>query len=120
LSNGKILILYLKADTYGMFLWFFISMAAHKVALVTGGGTGIGKAIALQLAQSGAKVAIASRNLARVESAAEKFRNRGLAVLPVSMDVTKKTDVERAITTIVSQWGAPHILVNNAGISGLS
>ncbi len=95
-------------------------MAGPKVALVTGGGTGIGKAIALQLAQNGANVAIASRNLARVESAAEELRNRGLSVLALPMDVSKKTDVERAITAIVSRWGALHILVNNAGTSGTS
>lgn len=95
-------------------------MVARKVALVTGGATGIGKAIALRLAQNGAKVAIASRNLARVKSATEQFRDLGLETLGVAMDVTDKRAVERAIAEIVSRWGALHILVNNAGISGLS
>jgi ketoreductase len=95
-------------------------MAAHKVALVTGGATGIGKAITLRLAQNGAKVAIASRNLARLKRVTEEFRDLGLETLGVPMDVTNKTDIERAITEIVSRWGALHILVNNAGISGLS
>src|SRR5437879_6042472 len=104
----------------GCFSRLLVTMAGPKVALVTGGGSGIGKAIALRLAQNGAKVAIASRNLARVERAAEEFRNRGLATLALPMDVTQKTDVERVITAIVSQWGALHILVNNAGVSGLS
>ncbi|HET7392724.1 MAG TPA: SDR family oxidoreductase, partial [Candidatus Binatia bacterium] len=90
------------------------------MALITGGGTGIGKAIALKLAQNGAKVAIASRVLSNVEQAAEELRNRSLAALPLAMDVRKKADVERAVDAVVATWGAPHILVNNAGISGLS
>jgi ketoreductase len=91
-----------------------------KIALVTGGGTGIGKAIAAALAQKGAKVAIASRTSAHVEAAAQELQSRGLAVLPLRLDVTKKSDIERGIDALLSQWGPPHILVNNAGISGLS
>ena len=91
-----------------------------KIALVTGGGTGIGKAIAAALAQKGAKVAIASRTSAHVEDAAQELQSRGLAVLALRLDVTKKSDIERGIEALLSQWGPPHILVNNAGISGLS
>ena len=91
-----------------------------KIALVTGGGTGIGKAIAAALAQKGAKVAIASRTSAHVEGAAQELQSRGLAVLALRLDVTKKSDIERGIESLLSQWGPPHILVNNAGISGLS
>jgi ketoreductase len=91
-----------------------------KIALVTGGGTGIGKAIAAALAQKGAKVAIASRTSAHVEGAAQELQSRGLAVLALRLDVTKKSDIERGIDSLLSHWGPPHILVNNAGISGLS
>lgn len=91
-----------------------------KIALVTGGGTGIGKAIAAGLAQKGTKVAIASRFSAHVESAAAELRGRGFSVLALQMDVTKKADIARGLDALLSQWGAPHILVNNAGISGLS
>ncbi len=91
-----------------------------KIALVTGGGTGIGKAIAAGLAQQGARVAIASRSSAHVESAARELSARGFSALGVPMDVTQKADVERGLEKISSHWGAPHILVNNAGISGLS
>jgi NAD(P)-dependent dehydrogenase (short-subunit alcohol dehydrogenase family) len=72
------------------------------------------------LAQNGAKVAIASRALARIERAADEFKKLGVAVLPLEMDVRNKGSVERALDAIVSQWGSVHILVNNAGISGLS
>jgi ketoreductase len=95
-------------------------MLTNKVALVTGGGTGIGKAIGVQLAINGAKVAIASRSLAHIEQATEEFNNRGLSVTPLRMDIRNKQDIERAVASIVAQWGAVHILVNNAGISGLS
>lgn len=91
-----------------------------QVALVTGGGSGIGKAIALKLAQNGAKVAIASRTLAKLEQTAAEFKKFSLAVLPIAMDVRNKADVERAVSAVVATWGPVHILVNNAGISGLS
>jgi len=95
-------------------------MLQDKIALVTGGGTGIGKAIGLQLAKNRAKVAIGSRNRSHLISAAAKLEALGLPVLPISMDVRKKDDIQRAVDEIVSKWGAIHILVNNAGISGLS
>ena len=95
-------------------------MMSAKIALITGGGSGIGKAIALKLAQNGAKVAIASRSQARVEQAAKELESLSLTVLPITMDVRNKADVERATDEIVSAWGSIHILVNNAGISGLS
>jgi len=95
-------------------------MLRDKIALVTGGGTGIGKAIGLQMAKNRAKVAIGSRNRSRLAGAAAELEKLGLPVLPISMDVRKKDDIQRAVDEIVSKWGAIHILVNNAGISGLS
>jgi NAD(P)-dependent dehydrogenase (short-subunit alcohol dehydrogenase family) len=95
-------------------------MLTDKVAIVTGGGTGIGKAIGLALAKNGARVAILSRNRAHVEAAAEAFRCLALPVLPLQANVCVRQDVERAITDVVNQWGPIHILVNNAGISGLT
>ena len=95
-------------------------MFNDRVALVTGGGTGIGKAIAKSLAENGAKVAIVSRNPANVERAAADLKELSLAVLPLAMDVRNKTDVKRAVDAVVARWGRIHILVNNAGISGLS
>ena len=95
-------------------------MLNDKIALITGGGTGIGKAIAIKLAKNGAKVAIASRNRDQLQRVAAELKQMGLTVLPVPMNVRLTTDVHRAVTGIVAQWGAIHILVNNAGISGLS
>jgi NAD(P)-dependent dehydrogenase (short-subunit alcohol dehydrogenase family) len=95
-------------------------MLTHKVAIVTGGGTGIGKAIGLALAKNGARVAIASRNRGHLEAAAAAFRALTLPVLPLQANVRAKQDVERAIANVVDQWGGIHILVNNAGLSGLT
>jgi ketoreductase len=95
-------------------------MLSNRIALVTGGGSGIGKAIALQMAKNGAKVAIAARRRERIERTAEESRKLGLSMLPIQLDIRKKTDVERGVAAIVAEWGAINILVNNAGISGLS
>jgi ketoreductase len=95
-------------------------MLSNRIALVTGGGSGIGKSIALQMAKNGAKVAIAARGREPIERTAEESRKLGLPMLPIQMDIRKKTDVERGVAAIVAAWGAINILVNNAGISGLS
>jgi len=97
-----------------------VAILGGKVALVTGGATGIGRAIALELAKNGARVAIASRSLSRINSTVEELRTAGFVALAVQMDVRKRSEVEAGITAIVSEWGGLHILVNNAGISGLS
>jgi len=95
-------------------------MLKAKIAVVTGGGTGIGRAIAMKLAKNGAQVAIASRNADQLKRVADELAELGLTVLPVPMNVRIKADIERAVADIVGQWGQIHILVNNAGISGLS
>jgi ketoreductase len=95
-------------------------MLKHKIALVTGGGTGIGKAIAAKLAKNGAKVAIASRNREQLEKVAAQLAQMDLKVLPVQMSVRNRAEVESAVANIIGHWGAIHILVNNAGISGLT
>jgi len=95
-------------------------MLEDKVALITGGGTGIGKAVAFSLAKNGAKVAIASRNRSHLEIAAAEFDALGLPNVTLQMDVTKKDTVKLGVDKVVAKWGAIQILVNNAGISGLS
>ncbi|MBF8255029.1 MAG: SDR family oxidoreductase [Deltaproteobacteria bacterium] len=90
----------------------------HKVAIVTGGGTGIGKAIGVNLARNGARVAIASRNPEHLEAAKTDFKKLGLSVFALPMD--QKEEIQRAVAQVADQCGAIHILVNNAGISGLS
>jgi len=95
-------------------------MLSGKVALVTGGGTGIGKAIAGTLARNGAKVAITSRNTDHLEPTRQALAADGLSVMAVAMDLRKKTDIQQAVATITRAWGQINILVNNAGISGIT
>src|SRR5438874_6029336 len=90
-----------------------------RIALVTGGSTGIGYAIARELVQEGAKVAICARDAARLHAAAEQIvtdaDNDTSRVLAVPADVTREEDVEQLVARVVEHFGALHILVNNAG-----
>jgi len=95
-------------------------MLAGKTALITGGGTGIGKAIAEVFAKNGAVVAIASRSRSHLDTTAADLKSKQLAVLSVQMDVRNKEDVRRAVAEVAETHGPIHILVNNAGISGLN
>ncbi len=85
-----------------------------KTVLVTGGGSGLGKATALAFAQSGARVAILSRSAERLEAAAAEIRKAGTAVLPVAADVRSPEGVESAVERIEKELGPLDILVNNA------
>jgi len=89
---------------------------AGKVAIVTGAGRGIGKAIALTLAEAGADVIAAARTVEQIERTAEEIRKLGRRALAVPTDVTKRDQVENAVEQTVSQFGRIDILVNNAGV----
>ncbi len=86
-----------------------------KVALVTGGGRGIGKVIAEALAGAGARVVITGRRVEWLTPAEEELRGRGFQCTAVIADVTQPDDAERAVQTAVDMYGAIDILVNNAG-----
>lgn len=88
-----------------------------KVAIVTGGGTGIGKAISEALALSGADVTICSRNMEHLEPTAERIEELGRGSLAVSCDVRKEDEVENVVAKTVEKFGKLDILVNNAGAS---
>jgi NAD(P)-dependent dehydrogenase (short-subunit alcohol dehydrogenase family) len=89
-----------------------------KVAIVTGGSDGIGKAAAHRLAEEGARVAIVARRLDVLEAAAKEIEaaTRGV-VLPIQGDVTDRATAGRVVKTTVDQFGRIDILVNNAGTS---
>jgi len=89
---------------------------AGKVALITGGGSGIGRGVANRFAEEGADVAVADMNMDGAQAVAkeiEHFEHRSLAL---SADVTKRTDCERIVQETVSVLGKIDILVANAGI----
>lgn len=85
-----------------------------KVALVTGAGRGIGRAIALAYGQAGAKVVVVSRTPATVEAVAKEIRDAGGEAIGVACDVGKRDQVFAAVQKAVDTFGALHIVVNNA------
>ncbi len=89
---------------------------AGKVALVTGGGSGIGRGIAIRFAEEGADVAVADLNLAGAEETASEARKLGARPLALEADVTSKADCERIVQATVSSLGTLDIFVANAGI----
>jgi 7-alpha-hydroxysteroid dehydrogenase len=86
-----------------------------RVAIVTGGGKGIGRAIALALADAGADVAIAARTQADVDDGANEVRKRGRRAIAVRCDVMQRADLEQLVARTVSELGRIDVLVNNAG-----
>jgi len=86
-----------------------------KKAIVTGGGTGIGKAIALEFAGAGADIAICSRNVQNIEKVRDEIIALGRDSMAVSMDVRVREDVDNMVQQVVDEFGRIDILVNNAG-----
>ena len=85
-----------------------------RVALVTGGGRGIGRAIALAYAKEGAHIAIAGRSQSHLDSTALDIERQGGDALAVQGDVSSEADVERMVQVTVERFGTVDILVNNA------
>ena len=91
-----------------------MSTLEGKVALVTGAGRGIGKAVALSLAQSGCRVILAARTRDQLEEVHREIRDRGGEALVVEGDLTRDEDIQQLVETSRS-WGTVDILINNAG-----
>jgi NAD(P)-dependent dehydrogenase (short-subunit alcohol dehydrogenase family) len=90
---------------------------ANRVALVTGGGSGIGQAISLLFAQEGAKVVVLDRYLDRAEGTAAQIRATGGDALALKADVASQVEVNAAAEKTLATYGKVDILVNNAGLS---
>ncbi|RDI43045.1 SDR family NAD(P)-dependent oxidoreductase [Falsibacillus pallidus] len=88
-----------------------------KTALVTGAGRGIGKAIAIGLAEAGADVALLSRTLEDLESTADAIRSLGKKAYVLPTDVTSRVEVKSAVEQVVQEAGRIDILINNAGMN---
>src|SRR5258708_2597207 len=89
----------------------------NKVALVTGGGRGIGRAIALAFAREGANCIVAARTTSQVESVAEEIRAMGRESVALQCDVSSRESVSKMVDDAIKQFDRIDILVNNAGIA---
>lgn len=89
-----------------------------KYALVTGGSHGIGRSIALALAEEGCNVAVCARGKERIENVLEEIKDKKVDAIGIKADVMISEDIEQVVSKIIKQWGTLHILVNNVGGGG--
>lgn len=88
-----------------------------RVAIVTGASQGIGRACAMRLAQSGAKVALCARNQEKLEQAAAEIASAGGEAAVFKLDVASEEEIKSTVKAVIGQFGKVDILVNNAGIT---
>lgn len=91
-------------------------MLQDKKAIVTGGGRGLGKAIALLLAQEGADVAVWGRTKETIDRTAKEIEATGRDGVSMQVDVSKSSQVNKAVDQLLERWGRVDILVNNAAV----
>ena len=91
---------------------------AGNVALVTGAGSGIGRATAIRLAGLGVAIGCLGRTAAKVETVAREIGEAGGRAVALHADVTDPDGVARAVAKLREEFGPPDILVNNAGLAG--
>jgi NAD(P)-dependent dehydrogenase (short-subunit alcohol dehydrogenase family) len=89
-----------------------------KVAIITGGGRGIGRAISSAFASEGARVVMAARTRSRLDEAAEEIRAQGGTAQAMQTDITDESQIERMVAETIHAYGRIDILVNNSGIAG--
>ena len=87
------------------------------IAVVTGAGQGIGKATALRLAARGHDVALLGRSIEALQEVASTIRKSGRRAFAMHCDVSSASEVEHARDAVLAEFGAPHVVVNNAGVS---
>ncbi len=92
---------------------------AEKVALITGAGSGIGKATALLFAKEGAKVAALGRTDEELKDIVTQIKDGGGEAMPVAADISKPEEMQQAVQQLVNQWGRLDIVFANAGINGV-
>ncbi|MBI5762197.1 MAG: SDR family oxidoreductase [Planctomycetes bacterium] len=91
----------------------------NNVAIVTGAGRGIGRAIAQRLAKSGASVVAVARTLSQITETCSLIKANGGTAIPIAADVTQEADVSRLVEQTIAAFGRVDVLVNNAGVAPL-
>lgn len=95
-------------------------MLKNKVAIITGASSGIGYATSLTLSKAGIKVAVGARRTERLQELEKQIIKNNGEILVQKTDVTRKSDCDSLVNTIVEKWGKVDILINNAGLMPLS
>ncbi len=86
-----------------------------KVALITGGGAGLGQQIAEAFAEAGCNIVVCSRNLENCEEVAQQLSKNDIKTMALACDVTQKSNVEKVVDQVLAEFGKIDILVNNSG-----
>src|SRR3970040_2787933 len=86
-----------------------------EVAIVTGSGSGIGRAIALAMVREGARFAVVDRNEVGAQETVKEIQKEGGQAHPYKADITQKAQIDAMVADVIKRWGTVHILVNNAG-----
>jgi len=89
-----------------------------KVSIVTGAGRGLGRGIALGLAQAGSDIVLAARTQEQIDRTAVEIRDIGQKALAIKTDITSSNDVSRMVERTIAEFGKIDVLVNNAGQNG--
>jgi len=92
-----------------------LSSIEGKVAIVTGAGRGIGKAVSVSLAKAGCRVVLAARTREQIEAVQKEILSQGGDALAIPTDLTADEDIQRLVEESQAKWGAADILINNAG-----
>jgi NADP-dependent 3-hydroxy acid dehydrogenase YdfG len=92
-----------------------VNTLAGKIAIVTGAGRGIGRAVASDLAGCGCRVILTARTLAQLEQVQEEISTSGGEAMTVAADLTRDDEIQRFVEGSQERWGAADILINNAG-----
>lgn len=88
-----------------------------KTAIVTGGGSGIGRGVAVALAHEGVRLVVCGRRIAKLEESSQAIWSTGGEAIPFQADVTSEEDIDYLVKTTLEKYGRIDILINNAGIS---
>ncbi|MBI2154288.1 MAG: glucose 1-dehydrogenase [Candidatus Rokubacteria bacterium] len=86
-----------------------------RVAIVTGSGSGIGRAIALAMAREGARIAVVDLNEVGAQETVKEIQKEGGQAHPYKADITRKAQIDAMVADVIKRWGTVHVLVNNAG-----